>query len=252
MIQEFTKIIVSHKRADRISTQYAISGCKVCIPESQLKEYKRLQPDLDYLTHPDDIKGISPKRQWIHDTYANYFSLDDDITGIHRVYIGPDSQRDNMLSSDEAAGLIEDLYHVARQIEGCHLFGFNRSNHPVVYKGNKPILMTQFIPSGAFGIVEGSKIFYPTHKWNIIGEDYFLNGINAHYHRLSYTDYRFAVAYKTTEHGKGGVADFTTDEVRKDAYLFLKRMFGDAIVPKKPTSLKKHLKNYEKTLKIPF
>jgi hypothetical protein len=244
-----TKVIVSHKRHDTIITHKIIPNCVVCIPESQLEDYKLHNPDLNYVTHPDEVKGSSPKRQWIYEKFGDCFMIDDDIMSMTTVYQGG-GQKTRVLKPEEIEGLIEDLYHMAKET-GVFLFGFNRSANPVSYTGGQPIKTRGFITGGAYGLIKGSKIFFPDY-WDFVGDDYFLNAINAYYHRKCLIDDRFAFAFAETEHRQGGVADYRTEEKRKETYLYLKKHFGDSIIPKKPSPVKPNIMKWEKTLKIKF
>lgn len=245
-----TKLILSHKRADRIITHKAVKGFSICIPESQLEEYKKFNPNESYVTHPDSIVGLSPKRQWVYDNFGDVFMIDDDVTNFQRLYPKDQSEKSYVLTPEEATGLIEDTYHIAKEA-GFFLFGFNRSNHPKAYHGNQPIMLNAFITGGAFGIIKGSKIFFP--DWpEFVGEDYFLNAINLYYHRRAWVDRRFAVSFKDTEHGVGGCADYRTEQRRKETYIYLKKCFGSCIQPKQKSPIKKNFNKWEKRLVFPF
>lgn len=248
---EIKIIIVSHKRADTIVTHKAVNNVIVCVPESQLEEYKRYNPQLEYVTHPDEVIGSSPKRQWIFEKFGDCFMIDDDVMYMHRVYLPNKNEREYVMTPEEATSIIYATYDNAKQA-GVKLFGFNRSNHPKAYSGAEPIVLTGFITGGAYGLIaEGSKIFFPDY-WDFVGDDYFLNGINAYHHRYCWIDARFAFAFKETERGRGGVADYRTEAKRKETYFYLKQKFGSAIKPKKPSSIKKTVNKWEKTLSIPF
>ena len=241
------KVIVSHKRADTILTHKVIPNCVVCIPESQKEQYKEHNPFLEYVTHPDEIRGSSPKRQWIYEKFGDCFMIDDDIERMTSVHQDA-TKKAHVLAPNEIENLIEDTYEMAKDM-GVYLFGFNRSANPVSYNGDCPIRTRGFITGGAYGLIKGSKIFFPDY-WDFTGDDYFLNAINAFHHRKCLIDQRFAFAFAETEHRQGGVADYRTNEKRKEAYLYLKKHFGDSIQPKKPTSIKNHLMEWEKSLRI--
>lgn len=242
------KIIVSHKRAAKVITHNALAGCAVCVAKSQLPLYKEYHPDVEYVVHPDSLLGSSPKREWIFRKFGDVFMIDDDVMAFGRVYKNGNENKN--LTPQEASDLIDDTYELCKQI-GVKLFGFNRTNSPVGYNGSRPISLTEFVTGGAYGLIKDDKIYFPDIP-DFVGDDYFLNGINAYYHRWMWNDQRFTVYFKQTEHGVGGVAEYRTVEKRKEAYILLKKYFGDAIRPKMPTQLKKHLNEYEKTLLIPF
>jgi hypothetical protein len=244
-------IIVSHKRADNVLTTKAISGAIICVPESQADEYKAHNPESELLIHPDTVIGLSPKRQWIIDKVGDCFQVDDDVLCLKRVYIDKGDRDHNLiLSPDEAYGLIQDEYEIAKQM-GVKLFGFSRKSNPTFFHGQSPIVHNKYICGGGLGIIADSKLFFPDYPF-FVGEDYWISAINAYYHRFSYIDERFAMQYTKTEKAKGGCADYRTTQKRKETYIFLKKNFGDAIVPQKSNIGKKMVNKWEKTLHIPF
>lgn len=243
-------MIVSYKRADNVMTINAISNCIICIPESQKKEYSLYNSNNELLIHPDSVIGLSPKRQWILDKIGDCFQVDDDISSINRVYLKEYKEKRLKLSKDESYELIQDIYEIAKEA-GAKLFGFNRTINPVGYNGSTPIQMNKYICGGGLGLIKDSKLFFPNYP-TFVGEDYWINALNAYYHRFSYIDSRFAFQFHDTEAGKGGVADYRTEQKRKETYFFLKQKFGNAIIPKKQNRLKKIINKWEKTLKIPY
>lgn len=243
-------IIVSHKRADNVITKYAIDNCIICVPESQADEYKHFNPDNELLIHPDSVVGLSPKRQWILNKVGDCFQTDDDVRSVNRVYVPDNYEKPYVLTSKEAYDLIQDEYNLAKEM-GVKLFGFNRSANPFGYNGNRPIDHNKYICGGGLGLISGGKLFFPDYPF-FVGEDYWINALNAHYYRFSFIDQRFTFSFMQTEKGKGGVADYRTMEKRKETYFFLKQKFGDAIQPKRKSTIKKTVNKWEKTLKIPY
>lgn len=79
-------IVPSHKRAGKVITHHAVSGCKICIPESQKNDYLKFHSPSEIITHPDNIIGLFPKRQWILEQFPDVFMLDDDITEMRYMY----------------------------------------------------------------------------------------------------------------------------------------------------------------------
>lgn len=243
------KIIVSHKRADKVTTHRYINDVVICVPESQKLEYEKYN-DCEIISHPDSVVGLSPKRQWIIDNFKNVFQLDDDIVGANRVYIPAKYSRKGMLSPQEISDWIDDLEQMCNEI-GVKLFGFNRTSNPAGYSGDKPISFNKYITGGAFGLLEGHGLHFPDFPY-FVGEDYWINALNAHINRKSLIDQRVAFSFVETEANVGGVADYRTEKRRKETYIYLKKHFGDAIIPKIPRNLKKHPMKWEKTLKVDF
>lgn len=243
-------IIPSHKRADKVLTINAIDNCIICVPDSQADEYKEHNPDNEILVHPDSVVGLSPKRQWIIEKIGDCFQVDDDVATVNRVYIPKDYHRKQVLTKNEAYWLIQDTYEIAKDA-GVFLFGFNRRVNPKGYNGGTPYDMNKYICGGGLGLIKSNKLFFPDFPF-FVGEDYWINALNAYFHRFSFIDERFAFSFQQTEKGMGGVADYRTEQKRKETYFYLKQKFGDAIQPKKVTTIKKNIMKWEKTLKIPY
>ena len=63
MAVEVSIVVPSHKRAGRVQADKCIANAIVCVPDSQYKDYKKAQPQFEYVAHPDSIKGLTAKRQ---------------------------------------------------------------------------------------------------------------------------------------------------------------------------------------------
>jgi len=243
-------VILSHKRANNILTKGAIANCSLCVPEAQVNEYKLHNPDLEIVAHPDDVVGLSPKRQWVFEKFGDCFQVDDDILDMRRVYVRNTEKYPFRLTPDEAYWLIQDTYETAKQTK-CGLWGFNRTVNPKAYSGGDPIVMNKYICGGGLGLIAGRNLSFPDFPY-FVGEDYYISALNAHFNRYSYLENRFSFSFMMTEKGKGGCADYRTQERRKETYFYLKKKFGDAIIPKQVSTIKKSVNMWEKTLKIPY
>lgn len=241
-------IIVSHKRPAYVTTTRYVKDAIICVPNSQKKIYEEYNKNIEIIGHPDEIIGLSPKRQWIYKTFGDVFFLDDDVIGVNRVYVGKGEEY--KLKPHEITNWINDIYNLCKEIN-VKLFGFESNPNLIGYSGAKPFLMNKYITGGAFGILEDKNLYFPDIP-NFVGEDYFINALNAYYNRMSFIDGRIAFNFKKTERNIGGCSDYRTEEERKYAYIYLKKCFGNAIVPKIKNNQKKMVNKYEKTLIIPY
>ena len=78
-------VIPSMGRADRVLTKDAISNAVLCVPESEEAAYREHNPGMEILTHPDTLKGLTLKRQFIYEHFPNSFQIDDDIKHLGRL-----------------------------------------------------------------------------------------------------------------------------------------------------------------------
>ena len=243
------KIIVSHKRATRVTTPLYVANTAICVPKSQEYEYTENNPGVEIIAHPDSVIGLSPKRQWILDNFKDVFQLDDDIIGVHRVYAPPKYHK-RKLEPQEVSDWIDDTAEWCKEMD-IKLFGFNRTANTIAFSGAQPFQFNKYITGGAFGIVGEHKLHFPDYP-HFVGEDYWITLLNAYHHRRNFIDARISFFFAETEANTGGVADYRTEEKRKETYLYLKKHFGDSVVPKKTTCIKKKIMKWEKTIKIDF
>lgn len=245
---EIEIVIVSHKRAGRVTTTGAVAGCLICVPESQYAEYCVYHDQAQLVVHPDSVIGLPAKRQWILEKFGDVFMLDDDLKEMRAVHreAGVAQKVDRQL----ARAIIQQTADCARQA-GVHLFGFNQSCIPTAYSGFKPISMSGFLIEGWIGFLGGGKLFYPK-ELRLCG-DFWISCLNAYYHRKIWRDNRFSFMATDTFKNLGGQSEFRNIAAEKEAYEYLLRHFGSEVVQlKRDTHLAKRKHQYQKTLNLPF
>ncbi|MCC2546419.1 hypothetical protein LJY25_08180 [Hymenobacter sp. BT175] len=240
-------VIPSHKRAGRILTLDVIPDAIVCIPESQLAEYRRAHPGTELVTHPDSVVGLAAKRNWMYHHFGDMLQLDDDITDFRRMYLPPGEKMS--IEPARAMAIIQETAYAAKQA-GAYLWGFSSNPNPTMFKALNPISLTGYVTGCATGLLKGSKLWYNSQI--ICNEDYWISCLNAYHHRLIWKDMRFTFIQKDTFVGQGGLAEFRNLDAEQADYELLRRCFGDVIQKKKDNVLAKRKHQFQKTLKIPF
>lgn len=229
------------------------------MPESQADEYHRLHgAQAEIVAHPDSVAGIAAKRQWIYDRWGDVFMMDDDADAICRMYL-PSVRGKLKLSPSEARELIDATAATARNL-GAYLFGFMNHCDTRHFFPYHPLRLKGFCNAQGLGLLAGSKIFF--HRESIAVADFFASAINAYHHRYMFADWRFAVRVKDTWKATGGLAAQRSAETERKDFLLLKRMFGDAIIPKKSrpnidkrdgkAQNKRKPNQWERELRLPF
>ena len=247
MGKEIKIVVPSHLRFDRVKTTKAIANCIICVPESQAELYREYNKNNEVVAHPDSIIGLTPKRQWILEHFGDVFQVDDDCTQMARVYTGPKEK--TRIPKRTAYDLIQQAGNIANDM-GIFLFAFSKSPMPTAYNPLKPIRMSGTVMGGGFGVLTGSKLHFNTDL--VLTEDYWISGLNAHYHRMTYIDERFTFKFSNTFANKGGCASYRTTHKELEDTLKLKEYFGDAIQLKKDTHLAKVKIEGSRTMRIPF
>ena len=72
-------VIPSHKRHDMVLSKRLVVDPIICVAESQADIYREHNPECEIVTHPDDVIGLIPKRNWMARHCGDLFMLDDDV-----------------------------------------------------------------------------------------------------------------------------------------------------------------------------
>lgn len=241
-------IIPSFNRSNILTTYLYVDNCRVCIPESQHGIYRERHPNVEYILHPDSVKGLALKRQWIYDRFRNIFMLDDDLKGLVRMTMkaGETSKINSTLAYD----IIQNCGNVAK-LMGCHLFSFNNYVVPEQYHGHDPLSLTGTINGCGMGLLEGGYEKLKFVEDTVACDDFFISGLNAHHFRKCLIDRRYGYAQDSFAGTLGGLASFRNNDQEEKDFKALKNYFGDAIRLKKEGRYRnKHA--WSKSLKIPF
>lgn len=244
-MEKIPVVIPSHKRPNRVLTLKAVADCIICVPASQAAQYRDSNPDTEILEHPDSVIGLLPKRQWILEHFGGeVFQIDDDIKKVSRVHVEPGEV--DKLTPREAADLIQATADAARQA-GVKVFTFGECNKPNYFSPLEPIRMTGFIPGHAYGILNGSKLWY---NYDIKCHcDFWISALNAYYHRWAWIDDRFYFDHEIWT-SRGGQAEFRTNVSIEEDVKLLRKIFGTNIFPERMTKNKVH--DHPVTFKSPF
>ncbi len=246
MAVEIKIVIPSMGRAKKVLTKNAITHGILCVPESEAKEYAEYNPGMEIVTHPDTLKGLTMKRQFILEKFGNVYQFDDDATCIKRVYI--EKGETEKCSAEEAYDIIQYVGNCAK-LAGCYYFGLGKEVNPLAYNEFQPIGLTGVI-NGSCGFIEGSKLYYNPKA--VLSEDYWMAGLNAYLYRKCWIDKRFAEVGAAYAGNTGGCANYRTTDQEKEDTLFLRKCFGEAIKVKEDTKLAKRRFEFQRTLTIPF
>ena len=241
-------VIPSHKRADRILTTGAVDGAILCVEESQAMVYKACNPKIEIVTHPDSIKGLARKRDWIIKHFGDVFMLDDDIDHLVRLYT--EKGESSRVEPDLARQIILQTAQACKDA-GAFVFGFSTSPAPVSYNSLNPIQLSGYVTGCAHGVLSGSKLWYNPDI--ICNEDFWISCLNAYFHRMIWKDTRYYFSQKDTFVNRGGLAEFRNVDAEEKDFNLLRKVFGEEIVTLKKVSGKSALRHpFQKTLKIPF
>ena len=227
----------------------------LCVPQSQATAYAEHYPDTEIIAHPDSIKGLPLKRQWINDKFDTVFQMDDDLTGMFHMGVGP-KEKQTWYNPVQVRDIIQGAYETALEL-GCFVFGFNNVADVRMYNPLRPIQHTGFIPSGYIGFIswKKSQLFYNPEAYMV--DDYWIICLNAYYNRFVFRDNRFGFSEVKNRNNSGGQSMFRNWDNEKSGYELLRKYFG-AVVRLKPDSSYKRAAGksnrhpYERMIVFPF
>lgn len=242
-------IIPSHKRADRVKTAAIVPGAIICVPKAQEDAYRRHNLQSEICPHPDEVVGLSSKRNWICQKFGSVMMFDDDLTRFSRLYLEANSLRISRVTPQETVAIIQQTAYMAKQL-GAFVFGFSSVADARNFKPQKPFRLCGYCNGSSFGLLRGSRVFF--HKDAIAVEDYFASLVNAYYHRYAFFDLRFGFVQQRTFKNLGGQAEFRNTRTEERDSQFLRRMFGDAIQQRPPVKRGRASHEYQRVIKLPF
>jgi hypothetical protein len=144
-------------RAATMTTHRLLPNAIVCVPESQAEQYRDAVENR-LLVHPDAVKGLTPKLNWILDRFEASGSvhfcwadalvfIDDDILSVQRCFVEK-GETATIRDPELIETIITNTALLARDV-GAYYFGWEASNGALrYYTGLKPIMLHQRLRDG--------------------------------------------------------------------------------------------------------
>lgn len=198
------------------------------MPQSQRSEYAAVTPNL--LCHPDSVKGLTPKLNWLLDKFRSEDAivfLDDDLVGLARCFISPGEKGATIKEPALIHEIIEHTAQLAADLD-AHLFGWEASNGALrYYTGFKPIMLSGYINGCAIGFRRGHGLRYDERI--VAKNDYDICLMNAYLHRRCLKNSRYTFNQRETFVGIGGQSAWRNSETEKRDVALLRQKYGDVI-----------------------
>lgn len=225
-------VIPSHKRHDKVFAKKLVLNPIICVAESQADLYRQFNPECEIVTHPDDVIGLIPKRNWMAKHFGELFMIDDDVHAVKNLVVEkgePGVIRD----PDKVTEIINSLYELACMLD-VHLFGFTSRISPVMYDESGFYSLSKMITGCSYGVRYNKNVW-----WNEeikLKEDFWISCYMKYKERRILTDLRYNFSQKSTFVNAGGLAAFRNQEEERRSILFIKKNFGDSIQLKGATN----------------
>lgn len=209
-----------------MTTHRLFPSATVVIPKSQLAEYAPVVGKARIITHPDAVRGLTPKLNWIFDHVLDDEALvfiDDDITSIQRTFT--ERGQESTIRDPELAEEIIRATHILARDLGAHYFGWEASNGALrYYTGLKPHMLTGYINGCAMGFRKGHGLRFDERI--VAKNDFDIAAQNAHRHRTCFKNCRYTFCQKETFVGKGGQAAHRNSDTEKRDVALLRKKWG--------------------------
>lgn len=200
------------------------------------------------LTHPDTLKGLTPKLNWVlawfdqeklagagltipamrrilaEPTPDALVFVDDDILSLQRCFVEK-GESATIRDPELIEAIITNTARLARDV-GAFYFGWEASNGALrYYTGLKPFMLTGYINGCAMGFRRGHGLRFDERI--VAKNDFDIAAMNAWKHRLCVKDCRYTFCQRETFTGRGGQAAFRTSTTEKRDVALLQKKWGD-------------------------
>lgn len=179
------------------------------------------------VTHPDSVKGLTPKLNWCFDHLEDeegIVFIDDDITSLQRCFVEKGEEA-TIRDPETIEQIILGTFILAGDI-GAYYFGWEASNGALrYYTGLKPHMLTGYINGCAMGFRRGHGLRFDPRI--VAKNDFDIAAMNAWKHRICFKNCRYTFCQKETFVGKGGQAAFRSSETEKRDVELLRKKWGD-------------------------
>ena len=113
--------------------------------------YRQFNPDCEIVTHPDDVVGLIPKRNWMAKYFKELFMLDDDVHACKAIY-SEKGEPCRIKDKNQITHVILSLHEIAK-LMGVHLFGFTSRISPVMYDETGFLSLSKMITGCSYGVI---------------------------------------------------------------------------------------------------
>lgn len=239
----------SKGRAKKVLTKRLFDNLILVVPESEVEEYKEFNPECEIVGTPSTVRGITPTRQFIIEKFEQPFQIDDDVKHVRKNWIEKGEKNGTVEDKKTIIEIIEQAAYITKQI-GAFVYGFSKIRNPLEYNAFKPVQHTGYLNQSHLGMIKGHGLSYDLRLNE--GEDHYITCLAIYKHRYIYLDNRYSFVTDENFYALGGCNDYRTVESMKKNTLMLRKMFGEVVVVKEPTKLKKRVNEGERSLSFPY
>lgn len=196
------------------------------VAESEAEAYRKNYKDNEIVVHPDDVKGLTPKLNWMlryarEKKYDVMVKVDDDFQKC--VYLGEkreDIKPDELYETLESWSVmcLDSLTNLFTVLETADTRRFDYTN---------PFSLFSAIRIGFYGIILTDEQWFDERFILKQDIDFALQTMYRYKHMI--VDRRYSFVYTTTMENQGGCATYRNMETEKQSIEMLRRKWGNYI-----------------------
>lgn len=225
----FNVYIPTFKRSKEISTPYILpKGLDVYVvcPESQVDEYKKENPDLDFLPCPDSVEGnMAKKRNWIKDNCEkDYFiMIDDDVKHFQMI----EGYEQLKMNRNQIINMFEKGFQMMEDL-GTVLWGINLNNDKRSYREFMPFSMLAPILGPFTAWKKDNSLRYDERFPTKEDYDMSLQVLHKYHKVLRMNKYSYYCGHLTGQ--EGGSHSIRTLDMELKQNIGLQKKWGDKVI----------------------
>lgn len=220
--------IPSKSRPWKSKSKELLKSALLFVPEREEKMYRKIYGD-DVVAVPDEVRGITPTRNWILDQYdgEDVVFVDDDLKQTGWVVTSKDGKKKHVHFGSESEVMEEfgKCFEVCKGM-GYKIFGWKTESSPMSQYDEKPFLFKTYVTASCMGIVNDTDLrFDEAFK---VKEDYEISCRHIEkYGGILGVRY----VYWENRHWdtNGGCGDYRTDSMERDCIERLIRKYPNFV-----------------------
>ncbi len=214
--------IPSKGRAGKVTSHNLFLDSHIVCPDSEVKDYKKHHEKV--IGVPDEVKGITPTRNWILDhNKSNYhIQVDDDARSFHKY---EKTELVRFTEPERIDSILNTMFLMTDEI-GYKVWGLAMASDYKFYRPFAPFSTQGIVVANLIGIIKNPLRF--DERLRVKEDyDYSMQHIYKYGGVLRTHKYGIDVIHLTNE---GGCVGYRTKEVELQAYDTLLKKYGSSVV----------------------
>jgi len=217
--------IPTYRRADDVPSLKLFPYGVLFVAKTEVPEYKKNYPDATIVEHPDEIKGLTPKlnfilRYAIDNGYDGIVKVDDDFEEC--IALTPHRYT---MTVEETQELLESMFVLCLDAD-TNLFTFIQTADVRRYEGHQPFRLFSSVRIGIYGVLlKDQKPQFFDERFRLKQDiDYAFQTM--YNKKKMIVDTRYSFKYRKTMESTGGCSVYRNTESELESIKMLKRKWG--------------------------